>query len=364
MASTAASTARRAGPSSSPLSSREEAGPLPHKVGELGYPSSAPSSPVPEPTQEADVTDIDIDGRHPAERERDGTRPSVSRIPTSASAAPSSTVQSASQSTTSLPAKQHSWYKRIFSIKAGPLVAGFRGPTLLKLLLLMLIVAGLAAGWAISSIRVTAAAKAADEKSDKNTFDNMTAYMGVFLHVAFAVVILVLLVFMERTIFVLRAERWIHTHPGETLPLHRGGDRVGRSLDGLSAAPWNRPPLPTYAAALGFRGTGDVEDDVIAAPPPPAYGNTRGSVLLLASAALRRLSGGSSGNRLSQLRSPHTPRTPREFQQIPESRPISYISTEGLQDIERAHQLEMSLARLEGPTASSSSSGTPVASRQ
>jgi len=32
---------------------------------------------------------------------------------------------------------------------------------------------------------------------------------------------------------------------------------------------------------MNVRGTGDVEDEIIAAPPPPAYGNTRGSVLLL-----------------------------------------------------------------------------------
>jgi len=49
----------------------------------------------------------------------------------------------------------------------------------------------------------------------------------------------------------------------------------------MGFAPWNRPQLPTYAAALGFRGTGDVEDEAIARPPPPAYGNTRDSTLLL-----------------------------------------------------------------------------------
>ena len=52
----------------------------------------------------------------------------------------------------------------------------------------------------------------------------------------------------------------------------------------MAFAPWNRPPLPTYAAALAQSGvgTGDVEDHLIAIPPPPAYGNTRGSTLLLA----------------------------------------------------------------------------------
>ena len=50
-----------------------------------------------------------------------------------------------------------------------------------------------------------------------------------------------------------------------------------------SQAPWQRPPLPTYAAALAQSGvrTGDVEDGLIAQPPPPAYGKTRGSTLLL-----------------------------------------------------------------------------------
>jgi hypothetical protein len=53
----------------------------------------------------------------------------------------------------------------------------------------------------------------------------------------------------------------------------------------MPVAPWSRPPLPTYAAALASSGvgTGDVEDVEIARPPPPAYGKTRGSTLVLAS---------------------------------------------------------------------------------
>jgi hypothetical protein len=52
----------------------------------------------------------------------------------------------------------------------------------------------------------------------------------------------------------------------------------------IPIAPWSRPPLPTYAAALAASGvgTGDVEDAEIAPPPPPAYGKTRGSTLILA----------------------------------------------------------------------------------
>lgn len=347
--------ASTAGPSS--RLAREQAGPLPSKVGELHY--AAPST----PPAGTDVPEAEGDITEAAAATSSAAASPTATTPHTGTPAPSSTTASAaSQSTSSLPQKHVPWYKRVFSANSAPLVLGFRGPTLLRFIILLLLIGGLSATWALSSSRVAAITRAAQDKPNKNTADQMAEYMGVFLHVAFAVVILVLLIFIERCVFILRAERWRYNHPGETLPIHRGGERVTRqAAGGLSAAPWNRPPLPTYAAALGYSGTGDVEDDTIAAPPPPAYGNTRGSVLLLTS-ALRRISGSSLGNRLSQLRSPmspRTPRTPREFQQIPESRPVSYISTEGFEDVQRAHQLEMSLARLEAGTAPSSQALAP-----
>ena len=118
----------------------------------------------------------------------------------------------------------------------------------------------------------------------------------VFLHVAFCLGVLVLLVFFERAVFQARAERFAFLHPG-VLPQYRhrrilssssrhegsGSENAARRGmgSGFAFAPWNRPSLPTYAATMNHRGTGDVEDEIIAAPPPPAYGNTRGSTLLM-----------------------------------------------------------------------------------
>ena len=105
----------------------------------------------------------------------------------------------------------------------------------------------------------------------------------------------------------------------------------------MGFTPWNRPPLPTYAAALAQSGygTGDVEDNLIAQPPPPAYGNTRDSTLLLSAA---------QPDRNAQFR-------PRMIETIPESRPVSYMTIdvhrEEREDAARARMLEETLARLE-----------------
>lgn len=98
----------------------------------------------------------------------------------------------------------------------------------------------------------------------------------------------------------------------------------------MALAPWSRPPLPTYANAVGFRGTGDVEDAQIAGAPPPEYGNTRGSTLLLSTffggAPLGRSASRSSNNsataagRDAQIMTAEDPR----------GRPVSYTSQIGV----------------------------------
>jgi hypothetical protein len=98
----------------------------------------------------------------------------------------------------------------------------------------------------------------------------------------FCIAVIGQLVFLERRIYRLRAERYTFLHPGEMLPRYTERTLPGGDLS-FAFAPWNRPPLPTYAATLAQsgHGTGDVDDHLIAVPPPPAYGNTRGSTLLL-----------------------------------------------------------------------------------
>jgi hypothetical protein len=162
----------------------------------------------------------------------------------------------------------------------------------------------------------------------------------------FAVVLFSQLLFLDRWVFTLRAERYAFLHPRDILPTSRRSSSDGTSM---GFTPWNRPPLPTYAATLAASGygTGDVEDHIIAAPAPPAYGNTRGSMLLL------------SGFLRDSLRA-QRPRSEgsQENRQSVNERPKSYASRddewEEIRDAERAVKLEETLARLEDGTAAGS----------
>ncbi|KZV81320.1 hypothetical protein EXIGLDRAFT_385882 [Exidia glandulosa HHB12029] len=316
-----------------------EAGPLPRKVGEFGYPSSAS---LHQPESEADITEsAELPARHPADRP-DPVQPPSRTQPTPAQSTAAGSSTTSLQST--IPPKRSGLLYRLRSSRAPPLFWGLHGPAVIRFVLILFMICGTITGWALTAGRLgDANARNDNGTAAKNDMlAQMAGTMGIFVHVAFAVALLIELVFIERAIFQLRAERWLYKHPGEALPLHRGGRGSSAGGVGMNYAPWNRPPLPTYASALGYRGTGDPEDDAIAAPPPPAYGNTRGSVLLLSN-ALRRIS------HLSQQMSP---RTPRDFEQIPESRPVSYVSAahddpETRSAAERARQLEVTLARLE-----------------
>ena len=188
-----------------------------------------------------------------------------------------------------------------------------------------------------------------------------TTSAQIFIHVAFGIVCLAELIFLERTVFRLRAERYAHVHPGEVLPSARRRDVQEREM-AIAFAPWNRPPLPTYAAAIAQSGvgTGDVEDNIIAIPPPPAYGNTRGSTLLLQgflSDALRAQRPRSNGSMQSwvNVRRSEGLRGGEDEQ----DRPKSYVSTdsewEARLDADRALVLEETLARLEEGNARSGS---------
>lgn len=168
----------------------------------------------------------------------------------------------------------------------------------------------------------------------------MASSSVIFVHVIFAVGILGQLLFLERRIYRLRAERYAFLRSDEILPTYHRQASVNTTM---SYAPWHRPPLPTYAAALAQSGvgTGDVEDHIIAAPPPPAYGNTRGSTLLLRGFLRESLRAQRPMSVHSHVR--------------PSSRPLSYTSQdeqwEAIQDAERARKLEETLARLERPVS-------------
>lgn len=324
MASTASSSAR-------PAIGAHDTDSLPRKVGELGWPAAgqdaSSTTALTEQAPESDITEQVQQSSSVSERSQ-------------ATPAPSAT---AAASTISLPStvqhKRKGILVRLTSSHAPPLVYGLHGPSVIRFAIIVLSICATITGWVLTAIHLSAAGVKNDD-NNTNTLQQMAGTMSIFIHVAFAVAVLIEIIFLERAVFQLRAERWLHLHPGETLPLNRGGrSAAGSGPGGLNLAPWNRPSLPTYAAALGYRGTGDVEDDAIIAPPPPAYGNTRGSVLLLAG-ALRRFSSRTSN-----------PNQWLNVQQVPDSRPASYVSArfdgEVRDDAARARELEHTLAQLE-----------------
>jgi len=166
----------------------------------------------------------------------------------------------------------------------------------------------------------------------------VNATLTYLVHVLWGVAFLIQLFFLERRLYRLRAERYNFLNPNGMLP---SPSHTGRT--NIAFSPWNRPSLPTYAAALGLSGvgTGDVEDHLIAVPPPPAYGMTRGSTMVL------------TGHLRDSLRAQ---RPVSEHTQMGEDgdeneRPVSYASHDDqwqeVQDAERALHLQETLSRLE-----------------
>jgi len=326
---------------SSQHSRREElhqAEPLPSKiprlVGEIGYSVEA---------QESDVTDVDErlnaaeadarNGRHPADRSNlHLPQRTDASLPGSSNANNSSTTLN----TTTTAAK-----RSIFSIRSSPVwskkCGGILVKTIVRFTIAVLFLGASIVAWVFGAKAVS---KANTSLSSSRTIS------PIFMHLLFSIMALILLIIIERCIFRMRVERYIHLHPGQILPSHRRRIRAANEADPshMAFAPWNRPPLPTYAAALGVRGTGDVEDNIIAAPPPPAYGNTRGSTLLLATLLRNSVNSArshfSSQSRQSQLNMRMSGVSTRSL-------PVSYDESEHHSDVERARILEEALAKLE-----------------
>lgn len=325
---------------------RPQAGPLPPKVpqlvGEIGYD---------EYHRETDLAEVNLNGndsmenltpteaderngRHPADRsyvdlpaqsqsQRVGEAQS-SNDASSQSAARAESPSSDTASSMNMPIKPPKG-RSCFKQRLG----GVSVKAILILALFSTLLAGCIVGWVFAGMHASQIGGSAEQQNG--------SVSPIFLHLIFAVLVLVFLVFLERSIFRVRAERYAHLHPGEMLPSHRR-NMARTNQDNLAFAPWNRPSLPTYAAALGFRGTGDVEDALIAGPPPPAYGNTRGSTLLLANLmrnSLRRSDSAASG------------RSRAERRQSTASLPIPYDESEHQEDARRAQRLAATLAQLE-----------------
>ncbi|KAF9046537.1 hypothetical protein BJ165DRAFT_1172065 [Panaeolus papilionaceus] len=299
---------------------RPQAGPLPSKRGEIGYVECAHSTPAGVETPATPT----LPARHPADREAQTPATSATEPATAGTTSPSND-QLIAPSTPTSPVKQQ---------PNGPcIIAGFQLGTLCVFIVQFLLLVGTIVGWIF----------AAELMRKLSNGPSLSGTSAIFVHVVFVVVVVTEIVFLERRIFRLRGERYSYLHPGEILPRHRN---LPMSPDtAMSLAPWNRPPLPTYAAALAQSGvgTGDVEDHLIAASPPPAYGNTRGSTLLLAGflrdslRAQRPVSGESQATSATE-------------------RPMSYSSRD--EDLEvlgtvREQRLEETLNRLEANPSSS-----------
>lgn len=306
---------------------RPQADPLPSKRGEIGFVEGVHDvSAIPH----GNASSLDLPERHPADR---GPLPTASGPPSALPTTspdpppPSSNNETSTLSTASTTKSSHI----LCFLKPKKSFGGVQSATIVQFTAQILLLAGTGVAWFFST-------KLLQQMASQG--QNMPAggSSTVLVHVIFLVTAVVQLVFLERRIFRMRGERYSHKHPGEVLPRHR---RIPATADSatIAFAPWHRPPLPTYAAALSQSGvgTGDVEDNLIAAPPPPAYGNTRGSTLLL------------QGYLRNSLRIQRPPSV--HSQASATMRHLSYVSSDEqwdeIQNADRSRQLEDTLNRLQ-----------------
>lgn len=225
-----------------------EAPPLPRKLGEIGYAPPAQSEPD---MREVDLNEPSLPARHPADRDHQDESPSSSNPPN-----PSSSVGTTTTDEESQPKKDRLWS-----------LGGIRIQTYLQLLFLLGLIAGTGGAWWYTVRHLQDSAPTSTSQDQGNTTTNSYGLSStIFIHAAFSVVTFFELVFLERNIFQIRAERYMLKH-GMSPQARRAAQRAAT----LGIAPWNRPPLPTYAAALAEsgRGTGDVEDNLSMLSPYP-----------------------------------------------------------------------------------------------
>lgn len=326
--------------------SRPQAGPLPSKRGEIGFVEGVHEQ------LEVPSRDESLPERHPADPLPPAPSDPINRPPSHSEPSPTT-----SDSASSIDIGKRSFLGR----RKLPKLMGVQFATISFLILQFLLLAGTIVGWVFAAISIHNTSNEATPTpqgvfNDQSPNEPGSGSSDVFVHAAFTVVVIVQLVFIERRIFRIRAERYAFKHPGEMLPTSR---RRGfpTANPAMPMAPWSRPSLPTYAAALvaGGYGTGDVEDAEIAQPPPPAYGKTRGSTLLLA------------GYLRDSLRMQVREQQDRRVSTISErsDRPISFLSRdeewEERRDADRVRRIDEALAVLEdGQPRSRASTVRPV----
>ncbi|KXN88092.1 hypothetical protein AN958_07551 [Leucoagaricus sp. SymC.cos] len=327
---------------------RAQAGPLPKKRGEIGYvegengrEQSRSSSP-----------EVVLPERHPADRHFEQNTTGGTAQPTTNTQTPSTAANSTSatsdaastiDSVTASKQNRGQLLRGLFKCKCKSTnksvskIAGIEVPTLMRFGLQILVFCGTIVGWVFVA-RLLMTKQTADGKTPGGPSST------IFLHVIFGIAVLGQILLLERRIFRMRAERYSHLHHGELLPRFR--NRHTAPNDVIALSPWNRPPLPTYAAVLAQsgRGTGDVEDSAIAQQPPPAYGNTRGSTFLLSGFL----------NQEQRLQRPPSVHSTSSMMDRPKSYVTKDEEWEEIQNAERARRLEETLAKLERSASRSS----------
>lgn len=325
---------------------RPQAGPLPSKQGEIGYREDVHGAAHEAGSSNEESAD-ELPTRHPADTPLSSVPNTSTELVPPASTDSSSTPSNGAEATqrSPSPSSTHSTSKLVslWNSKRVPTFHGLRATTLGLLVLQVLTLAGTITGWVFLIQHMQASG--GDQSNDAN-FSMGSAL--IFVYVAFAIMTLVQIIFIERCLYRLRAERYAFLHPGEVLPRHRRGRPPHPAL---AFAPWHRQSLPSYAATLAQSGvgTGDVEDNVIAVPPPPSYGERHASMLLLAGEIPERLrrirDSASSSSSLSWVEIRQT------RQDGPDSRPVSYMSRdpdwEERLDADAAAHLEENLAKME-----------------
>ena len=259
---------------------RQQAGPLPSKRGEIGFIEGVHNSQPIQP--ESNV--VNLPARHPADRgdeDHDSPTTAIPLTPAglpapSAARSPSghpTTPTPAATTQSTNPANKPRVFKKLASFH------GLRILTLARFIVQAAVIGVTIFVWVFVSRKMAEMSRARGDKPGTIP-GGMTS--AIFIHFVFGFAIVGQLIFLERCLYRLRAERYSYLHPGEMLPRYHDRTRPGGDLS-FAIAPWNRPPLPTYAAVLAQSGlgTGDVDDHLIAVPLPPAYGNTRGSRLIL-----------------------------------------------------------------------------------
>jgi len=257
-------------------STQEE--PLPRKPGELGYSQNVSTTATLSQSPGANDEDDMALRPHPAESSSHLPMPDP---PTSTGSLPMSSYTSPTRAQKANAISIVKFFRGQSPNSPVPVIYGIHLSTLLRLFFIAVAQIGTIIAWALTIIivKVPRASPMAPDGTNEQNGSSMFSGLNtpvLFIHIGFGITTLLFGILLERAIFIARAERYHFLHPSD---LGSGPDASAPREVGF--VPWNRPNLPTYANALGYRGTGDIEDHCIAPAPPPEYGNTRGSILLM-----------------------------------------------------------------------------------